>query len=253
MGTIHVIQEACITQSEKERKLSNQIRIGDKDSTMVEDENSIESLQLSLCRSIDIINETDAPDPYLSSVCAIVKRIILSEVQQRDLELISSIIIFTFNTKGINSNSVKKNDMKEKEKEKEKEKVETATTNSRSGSSSRVRISSVTEGAGVESDSNHKLTPLALLRVYLLRLLFSMYDESINEIIQKATTISGKEREKDSEFNKVKKFSLFVNYHYCKDIFQYCQLSSMRVDYDEILFLYQRSIVLSNITKFFNT
>ena len=212
MGTIHVIQEACMTQSE--RKLSNQIRIGDKDSTMVEDENSIESLQLSLCRSIDIINETDAPDPYLSSVCAVVKRIILSEVQQRDLDLISSIIIFTFNTKGM-----KKNDMKEREKEKEK--METASTNSRSGSSSRVRMSSVTQGAGDESDLNHKLTPLALLRVYLLRLLFSMYNESINEIIQKAITISGKDREKDSDFNKVEKFSFFVRFHYCKDILQY--------------------------------
>ena len=190
MGLVHVIQEASIIPSE--RISSNEMKVRDKDSMIMVDENSIDSIQLNLCDSIDIINETDTPDPYLSSVCAIVKRIILSEVQKRDLDLISSIIIYTFNTKGINTNGAKKNDMKEREKD-----------NSRSGSSSRVRISSADGAAGNENDFNHKLSPLAFLRVYLFRLVFSMYDESINKIIQKVTATSGKEREKDSDFKKV--------------------------------------------------
>ena len=190
MGLVHVIQEASIIPSE--RISSNEMKVRDKDSMIMVDENSIDSIQLNLCDSIDIINETDTPDPYLSSVCAIVKRIILSEVQKRDLDLISSIIIYTFNTKGINTNGAKKNDMKEREKD-----------NSRSGSSSRVRISSADGAAGNENDLNHKLSPLAFLRVYLFRLVFSMYDESINKIIQKVTATSGKEREKDSDFKKV--------------------------------------------------
>ena len=199
MGLVHVIQEASIIPSE--RISSNEMKVRDKDSMIMVDENSIDSIQLNLCDSIDIINETDTPDPYLSSVCAIVKRIILSEVQKRDLDLISSIIIYTFNTKGINTNGAKKNDMKEREKD-----------NSRSGSSSRVRISSADGAAGNENDPNHKLSPLAFLRVYLFRLVFSMYDESINKIIQKVTATSGKEREKDSDFKKVWKFLLYASF-----------------------------------------
>lgn len=211
MGLVHVIQEASIIQSE--RIPSNEMKVRDKDSMIVVDDNSIDSIQLNLCDSIDIIYETDTPDPYLSSVCAIVKRIILSEVQKRDLDLISSIIIYTFNTKGINTNGAKKNDMKEREKD-----------NSRSGSSSRVRISSADGAAGNEIDFNHKLSPLAFLRVYLFRLVFSMYDESINKIIQKVTATSGKEREKDSDFKKVWKFILsasFLSLPYKKHIFYY--------------------------------
>ena len=210
-------------EKEKEKEKGKDHNTSDIKDNKDEDDNLYQPIKFNLCQAEDIINKKDTPDPYLTSVCSIIKRIIISEVQKKDLDLIANIIIYTFSTKGNDSNSMKKkeskknelkkNEMKDKDEEKDKEREyfenTSANSNSSSGSSSgfgtQRRQNSTNNGDENESSINDRLSPLALLRVYLLRLLFSIYDENINKIILKVTTVSGKERERERERDKDQK------------------------------------------------
>jgi hypothetical protein len=62
------------------------------------------------CFPVALINMRDEPDPYLTSMCSIVKNVILSDVHKKDLELISEIISYTFGCNKISSKREGKND-----------------------------------------------------------------------------------------------------------------------------------------------
>ena len=154
-----------------------------------------DSWQMHLYTSTDIVNDEDTSDPFLASVCAVLKCAALSEILRKDLEMIANVVLFTI------SSEEKNTKIRYSSTKKSLDNYGKLIDNVVSGSSARV-----VEGAGVgaggvdgagvsvgvgveESDRDRdrerelKLSPLAMLRVYLLRLLFVTYEEHISTVI----------------------------------------------------------------------
>ena len=155
------------------------------------EEEGAETWQLMLCRSVDIINSTDTQDPYLTSVCSILQRVVLSEVQRKDLELIANVVLYTLCSKETTS-ITKKGDGKEGRDGKEGKDMR-----EKDWYESGQRPVSTGKKESEDSESDLKLSPLSLLRVYLLRLLFTMYNEHISKVTMSMSTSSSKDRDRD--------------------------------------------------------
>ena len=150
-----------------------------------------DSWQMHLFTSANIINDEDASDPFLSSVCAVLKCAALSEILRKDLEMIANVVLYTI------SSEEKNTKMRYSSTKKSSENHGKLIDNGVSVSSARVVTGAGAGGVGgagvsvgvEESDRDRdterelKLSPLAMLRVYLLRLLFVTYEEHISTVI----------------------------------------------------------------------
>lgn len=154
------------------------------------------------CFPLDIINMRDDPDPYLTSVCHVVKKIILSKMHKKDLDLISEIILYTFSRKDVNS--LVKEEKFEKAAVRRRsifagaaavtgrslnsETISDRVSRSRNNTidnidSANGKMESVESDPILEGESSDMPQPSldssSMLRVYLLRLLFTLYLENI--------------------------------------------------------------------------
>lgn len=138
--------------------------------------------QLSLYTAEDIINERDPADPYLSSTCAIINRVVLSEVQKKDLEMIANVILYTLSCRNRAASPAKKSEGRSKPD----------SNNQNSGRSNGA-------GAGEDDESGDaaRMGPLSMLRVYLLRLLFTTYDSHIIGISIRSSAFNSDQKDKD--------------------------------------------------------
>ena len=188
-----------------------------------------DSWQMSIYTSDNIINEEDTPDRYLSSVCAALKCAALSEILKKDLEMIGNVILYTLS-------SEEKYSKMRLSSTKKAENYGKPIDNAMSSSGGRVfgGVGGVDGlGSAVEMTARlRKLSSTAMLRVYLLRLLFVMYEEHISTVIGTgaATVFRRSKADSNAESNQVSYFhfylwnsillSLFIVIKYC--IVLYC-------------------------------
>lgn len=154
------------TDKEKDREVFRE-----REREGVNNAGSADVWQSCMYTSEDIINEEDRIDAFLSSVCATIKRIILSEVQKKDLEMVANVILYTLSCK---------------------ERPILTTPRRSDGKKSDCYARTVGMSGGSNKDTEGEsgkqfLPPMGMLRVYLLRLLFVMYDEHIKKIVLKST------------------------------------------------------------------
>jgi hypothetical protein len=140
--------------------------------------------QLSLYTAEDMINERDRIDPYLSSTCAIINRVILSEVQKKDLEMIANVVLYTLSCKSKTVTTSKKSEGRSK-------------SDSISQSGGRSCVLGTGLGEDDESGDATRLGPLTMLRMYLLRLLFTAYDSHITGITIRSSAFKADLMDKD--------------------------------------------------------
>jgi hypothetical protein len=142
--------------------------------------------QLSLYTAEDMINERDRVDPYLSSTCAIINRVILSEVQKKDLEMIANMVLYTLSCKSKTVSTGRKSEGRSK-------------SDSISQSSGRNYASGTGNGSGEDDESGDaaRMGPLTMLRMYLLRLLFTSYDSHITGITIRSSAFKADLKDKD--------------------------------------------------------
>ena len=147
--------------------------------------------QLSLYTSEDMINERDRTDPYLSATCAIINRVVLSEVQKKDLEMIANVVLYTLSCKSRTVSTAKKSESRSK-------------TDSTTQSSGRSHGLGAGVGTGVgdddESGDTARVGPLTMLRMYLLRLLFTAYDSHITGITIRSSAFKADLKDKDKQY-----------------------------------------------------
>ena len=172
-------------------------------------ENSEEIWRFNLPTVFEAKNNLYKSDDFLKFSCSILRRVILSEVQKKDLELISNVLLYTYPSKKY-STVQKKIDFREKL--------------GFTGPGSGVRVGYSGKGkfekteknvrADLKSDlksdpvdiklnpGDFKLNPGELLRVHLLRLLFIMYNENISNILSQLSVTSSSNKDKDKEKEK---------------------------------------------------
>jgi hypothetical protein len=142
--------------------------------------------QLSLYTAEDMINERDRIDPYLSSTCAIIHRVILSEVQKKDLEMIANVVLYSLSCKSKTVSTGRKFEGRSK-------------SDSISQSGGRTYASGTGTGLGEDDESGDaaRMGPLTMLRMYLLRLLFTAYDSHITGITIRTSAFKADLKDKD--------------------------------------------------------
>ena len=184
--------------------------------------------QMSLYTSDNIINEEDTPDQFLSSVCAVLKSVALSEILRKDLEMIANVILYTI--------SAEEKNTKMRHSSTKKSEYYGRSADSVAGFSSARAVAGGVDGAGTyagggggggaavsekdrekDRDKNREnererdkeresnLSPLAMLRIYLLRLLFVMYEEHIRTAIgtDVSTGLRGTKTDSNADSNQV--------------------------------------------------
>ena len=191
-----------------------------------------DSWQMHLYTSTNIINDEDTSDPFLSSVCAVLKCAALSEILRKDLEMVANVVLYTI------SSEEKNTKMRYSSTKKASDNYGKLIDNVVNVSSARV-VSGAgvggVDGTGVsvgvsteecdrerdrekerdrerERERELKLSPLAMLRVYLLRLLFVTYEEHISTVIGTgvSTALRRPKSVTTSDSNEVRYFHCYL-------------------------------------------
>lgn len=144
-------------------------------------------------------------DSYVSPICKVLQSIILSEVQKKELEAISQIILYTF-SKDLNRESTG-NDIDANDSSSASSSNRTDNNNSRS-----INKDNSNSNNYKNSRSNKVVShPIVVLRTSLLRLLSCTYEEHTNNLLKVSKTRRGstdRSRSRSSENNsEVSRFS----------------------------------------------
>ena len=163
-----IVNKTSDKDKDRDRDYNKEMcREGEKEA--INNTSSADVWQSNMYTSDNIINEEDGIDPFLTSVCSTIQKIILSEVQKKDLEMIANVILYTLSCKD----------------------RPISTTPRKYKSDGYSRTVGVSGGSIKDSEGEtgkQFLSSMGMLRVYLLRLLFVMYDEHIKKIISKSSS-----------------------------------------------------------------
>jgi hypothetical protein len=210
------------SKSDRSNAANDAEKKGEKGEKEKEKSLNTDKWQMSLYTSDNIINEEDTPDQYLSSVCAVLKSVALSEILRKDLEMIANVILYTI--------SAEEKDTKMRHSSTKKSEYYGRSAESVMGVSSVRAVTGGVDGAegggggrgggdaeesgkdrerekerDREGEKECKLSPLAMLRIYLLRLLFVMYEEHVSTVIgtDVSTGLRGTKTDNNTDSNQV--------------------------------------------------